>query len=225
MTKQQHLHVRLQQKDEQLGIMKSVLYNMQHGSDGEATELLARLRTGETVEELANIQKGCGNTHQYSGQSQDNQESARTNDAAPSAHNVFPGLDLVHRTLFCPCTDARPSGYSHDDGTNDGALCKRRLSSYGYPIQSQIQLESELSLTSTAVNEFDVDTQDTPAGLSASHLSEACLTGEAHSREGRQASRQYPIPGPSSKQAASVYYFASPYNIAPSNGANPSAVL
>lgn len=58
MTRQQGPQIRLRQKDEQLGAMKSVLHKMQHGSDTQALELLARLRTGESMEELATIRNG-----------------------------------------------------------------------------------------------------------------------------------------------------------------------
>lgn len=90
MTRQQGLQTRLRQKDEQLGAMKSVLHKMQHGSDTEALELFARLRTGESMEELANIRGAYSSSEQ---------KSPRANDAIRSAHFAFPRSDPVQPTV------------------------------------------------------------------------------------------------------------------------------
>lgn len=45
--------MRLKEKAKQLHRLKSIVDTMQYGSDEEAAELLARLRLGESVDELA----------------------------------------------------------------------------------------------------------------------------------------------------------------------------
>lgn len=103
MTRQQCLHMRLQQKDEQLDAMKNVFYKMKHGSHAEAAELLARLRTGESVEQLNDIWKGYSSTasmRQTSKECRNERKSAQVNDAMRSAYHVSTGPDLAQRTLF-----------------------------------------------------------------------------------------------------------------------------
>lgn len=147
-----------------------------------------------------------------------------------SAHHVFPEPGLVQRNLFCPCVDANPSGYGDKNEMMASVLCKRRLPGPGYPIQ--IQFESELLSRSTAVHNSDTswrtDVQDTQAMLSASHLPQALVADGVHDRAsppGRQAFQQYLSPVPPSKQVTSAYYFASPNDNAPSNGAESLPVV
>lgn len=235
MTKQQDLHMRLQQKDQQLGTMKSVLHKMQHGSDTDAMELLARLRLGESVEELANIRKEYSSTvcmHQASGKIRNAQGSAPANDAMRLAHRVSPRPDLVHRTHVFPCIEETLSGFSDEDRSRASVLCKLRLSSHGYPTQPQMWLESGLLSSSAADDNLNdlskADTQGTQAMLSTSHPFAAYPAGEIHPKASPlsgQAFQQYPCPVLSSMQATPAYYFASSNNTTSSNGAETFAIV
>jgi hypothetical protein len=55
MTRQEDLRSQISRQNNQLDRMKTVLRVMRYGSDDEATEVLARLRLGESIEELSDV--------------------------------------------------------------------------------------------------------------------------------------------------------------------------
>lgn len=106
-------------------------------------------------------------------------------------------------------------------------LYKRMLSSPGYSIRPQAQLESEL-LSSSAADYgelgtvFETDATNMQAKLSTSHLSRSLFAGEVHSGAsppGRQAFQQYPSPISPSKQVTAAYCFSNQNSNNPSDGA------
>lgn len=55
MTRQEDLRSQISRQDDQLDRMKTVLRAMRFGSDDEATGVLAKLRLGESIEELSDV--------------------------------------------------------------------------------------------------------------------------------------------------------------------------
>jgi hypothetical protein len=55
MTRQEHLRSQILQQAIEIAHLKIVLLAMRHGTDDEAAEILARLRIGESVEQLGSL--------------------------------------------------------------------------------------------------------------------------------------------------------------------------
>lgn len=58
MTRQEHIRSQLSDKTREIAQLKMVVHTMRDGTDEEATEILARLRVGESVEQLCNMLLG-----------------------------------------------------------------------------------------------------------------------------------------------------------------------
>lgn len=177
--------------------MKNVVYKMKHGSHAEATELLARLRTGESVEQLNDIWKGHSSTEymrQTSRKSRNERKSARVNDAMRSAYHLSTGPNLTQRTLFSPRINASPSGYGDPAEITASVLHQYRLSNAGLPFQPQMQLESEL-LTCSVVDHnleaSELDPQDRQALLPGRHLSRPLDAGDVGYEESHLNSQTF----------------------------------
>lgn len=52
MTRQEHFRSQISDQADEIAQLKTVLFAMRHSTDEEATEVLARLRLGESVEQL-----------------------------------------------------------------------------------------------------------------------------------------------------------------------------
>ena len=55
MTRQEYLHSQLSDQANEMAQLETILYAMRHGRDEEATEVLARLRLGESVAQLCSL--------------------------------------------------------------------------------------------------------------------------------------------------------------------------
>ena len=55
MTRQEHLRSRLFDQTNEMAQLETILHAMRHGTDEEATEVLARLRLGESVAQLCSM--------------------------------------------------------------------------------------------------------------------------------------------------------------------------
>lgn len=52
VSRQEHIRSQLSDQANEIAQLKIILYALRHGTDQEATEVLARLRIGESVEQL-----------------------------------------------------------------------------------------------------------------------------------------------------------------------------
>lgn len=55
MTRQQHLRSQLSDQTNEMAQLETILHVMRHGTDGEAIEVLARLRLGESIAQLCSM--------------------------------------------------------------------------------------------------------------------------------------------------------------------------
>ena len=55
MSRQEHIRSQLSDQANEIAQLKMVLFTLSHGTDQEATEVLARLRIGESVEQLCSM--------------------------------------------------------------------------------------------------------------------------------------------------------------------------
>lgn len=55
MTRQEHLRSQLSDQANEMAQLETILNVMRHGTDEEATEVLARLRLGESVAQLCSM--------------------------------------------------------------------------------------------------------------------------------------------------------------------------
>lgn len=55
MTRQEYLRSQLSDQANEMAQLETILYAMRHGTDEEATEVLARLRLGESVAQLCSM--------------------------------------------------------------------------------------------------------------------------------------------------------------------------
>ena len=55
MSRQEHIRSQLSDQTSEIAQLKTILFALRHGTDQEATEVLARLRIGESVEQLCSI--------------------------------------------------------------------------------------------------------------------------------------------------------------------------
>jgi hypothetical protein len=58
MIRQEHIRSQLSDKTREISQLKMVVHAMRDGTDEEATEILARMRVGENVEQLCNMLLG-----------------------------------------------------------------------------------------------------------------------------------------------------------------------
>ena len=57
MSRQEHIRSQLSDQASEIAQLKMILFTLRHGTDQEATEVLARLRIGESVEQLCSMLK------------------------------------------------------------------------------------------------------------------------------------------------------------------------
>lgn len=58
MTRHQHMRSQLFQQTTEIAQLQVIVNAMRHGTDAEAAEVLARLRMGESVEQLCDLLEG-----------------------------------------------------------------------------------------------------------------------------------------------------------------------
>jgi hypothetical protein len=59
VTRQEHLRPTLEQQNEELACLQDAVHWLRYGTDQEATEILAHLRLGASIEQLSELFGNC----------------------------------------------------------------------------------------------------------------------------------------------------------------------